>query len=97
VELEPQYKPLKPPEARDLAREIMETGHTSFTGHAREEMAKDKLEVGDCLNVLRAGQWGPGVVENNELRYRVSTQQMCVVCTFLSSTRLRIITAWRIQ
>jgi hypothetical protein len=47
--------PLKPPDAKKLAGEIVESGEVVFSSHAREEMEKDELESTDCLNLLRAG------------------------------------------
>lgn len=94
---QPSYEPLKPPEAKALAREIAESGFVVFTRHAQEEMAKDELATPDCLNVLRAGVFGPPELENGELRYRVSTQRMSLVIAFESNTRLTVVTAWRNQ
>jgi hypothetical protein len=94
---DPALKPLKPPDARKLAREIVENGTVEFSGHAREEMAKDELETTDCLNLLRAGVCQPPEFINGEWRYRITTQRICVVMVFASATRLRVVTAWRIK
>ena len=92
---DPRFHPLKPQDAKRLARRIAEDGVVSFTEHARAEMEKDDLQSTDCLNLLRAGIFHEAELENKELRYRVSTQRMCVVFVFLSTDRLRVITAWR--
>lgn len=93
----PDLEPLKPPNARKLIRDIVENGVVAFSGHALEEMEDDDMETPDCLNVLRGGVVGPAEYINNQWRYRVTTPRMCVVMTFLSSERLRVVTAWRIQ
>jgi hypothetical protein len=92
---DPVNDPLKPPDAKNLAREIMKTGMFGFSGHAEEEMAKDGLQATDCLNVLRAGSYEPAEYINGEWRYRVATSRICVVLTFKSDTRLRVVTVWR--
>ena len=65
--------------------------------HAAEEMAKDKLATTDCLNLVRAGVFGPAEFTNGEWRYRITTKWICIVITFLSDERLRVITAWRLD
>jgi hypothetical protein len=88
-------EPLKPPDAKRLAREIVNAGTVEFCSHALEEMAKDDLHTTDCLNVLRGGSYQPPEYINGEWRYRVETPRICVVMTFRSVTRLRVVTAWR--
>ena len=92
---DPALEPLKPPEAKKLAREIVENGILEFSAHAKEEMAKDDLHSTDCLNLVRAGVYEGAEHINGEWRYRVGTPRICVVITFVSNTRLRVITAWR--
>ncbi len=94
---DPSLAPLKPPVARQLARGIIENGLFEVSGHALREMKSDGLETSDCLNLLRAGVFGPPEYINGEWRYRVSTPRICVVITFVSDTRLRVVTAWRIK
>lgn len=93
---DPSLSPLKPPDAKDLAQRVVELGVVDFTGHALIEMKKDDLETTDCLNLLRAGVFEGGEYINGEWRYRVRSQRICVVITFVSETRLRVVTAWRI-
>jgi hypothetical protein len=74
---------------------ILQTGTVTFSGHAMEEMAKDKLTTVDAANVLRGG-----VVEfceeiNRSWRYRVRTSRMTFVVAFGSEDVLRVVTAWR--
>jgi hypothetical protein len=66
--IDPSVVPLKPPDAKRLARTIVKEGAVSFTQHAREEMAKDDLQSTDCLNLLRAGVFHASEWENDELR-----------------------------
>ena len=92
---DPVLGPLKPLDAKKLAREIVNNGTVEFGSHALEEMTKDGLQTTDCLNLLRAGIYESPEYTNGEWRYRVRTQRICVVVTFASETRLRVITAWR--
>jgi len=86
---------MKPDEARRLARDIVENGILDFSGHALDEMANDELHTTDCLNIVRAGVYSTPEYEKGELRYRVQTARICVVVTFESDTRIRVVTAWR--
>lgn len=87
--------PLKPDDARRLARRIAEHGFVVFSEHAREEMDKDDLQTGDCLNLLRAGVFEAPELIKGELRYKVRTKRMCFVVVFRSDERLRVVTGWR--
>lgn len=93
----PDLEPLKPPDAKKLAREIAELGDVQFSHHAIKEMKKDDLHTTDCLNLLRGGVYESPEFINGEWRYRITTQRMCVVIAFASDTRLRVVTAWRIE
>ncbi len=94
---DPALEPLKPPEAKQLVRSIVENGIVEFSGHALAEMANDELETTDCVNLLRAGVYNPPEPINGEWRYRVETQRICVVFAFTSKTRMRVVTAWRFK
>lgn len=94
---DPALEPLKSPEARKLAREIVMSGSVGFSIHTMEEMANDDLQSTDCLNLLRAGVFGPAEHINREWRYRVETPRICIVVAFSSVKELRIVTAWRIK
>lgn len=94
---DPALEPLKPADAKKLAREIVENGVVAVSSHAQEEMANDDLGTADCLNLLRAGVFEPAEFINGQWRYRITTQRICVVIAFTSSTRLRVVTAWRIN
>lgn len=77
-------------------RAVIEDGEVRWSRHARNELAKDALELSDALNVLRAGLVEPAEWENGEWRYRVRTSRMYVVVAFVEGG-LRIVTAWRIK
>ena len=94
---DPALEPLKPPEAKLFAREIIERGVVEFSGHANKEMLKDDLQTGDCMNLLRGGVYQPPEFTNGEWRYRIETQTICVVFAFASEMRLRVVTAWRFK
>lgn len=94
---DPVLEPLKPPEAKRLAREIVLSGVVGFSIHAMEEMAKDDLHSTDCINLLRAGVFGAAEYTNRQWRYRVTTPRICIVIAFTSESELRIVTAWRIK
>ena len=94
---DPAVEPLKPPEAKQLVRSIVENGTVEFSGHAIAEMEKDELDTTDCLNLLRAGVYNPPELTNGEWRYRIETQRICVVFAFTSETRMRVVTAWRFK
>ncbi|MHB1095602.1 MAG: DUF4258 domain-containing protein [Gemmatimonadaceae bacterium] len=95
MEENPDLGPLTPIQARDTVRRILEHGTTSFSSHAREEMANDDLQVGDCLNVLRGGAFEPPELINGTWRYRVSTNRICVVVVIPRDDRVRVVTVWR--
>jgi hypothetical protein len=77
-------------------KRIVREGDIAWSEHARKEMAKDNLDMGDCLNVLRAGAVSePPDLERGTWRYRVHTSRICVVVAFRSETELAVVTAWR--
>jgi hypothetical protein len=86
---------LRPQQARVMIRSILASGGVRWGDHALRELAKDRLEVGDAVNVLRAGIVREPEYENGEWRYHVETPSICVVVAFRSETALRVVTAWR--
>ncbi len=94
---DPKLAPLKPPDAKELAHEVLVSGVVEISGHASKEMMNDELDLADCVNLLRAGVFEPPELIKGEWRYRVMSQSICVVFTFVSDTRLRVVTAWRIE
>src|SRR5688500_11989161 len=88
-------EPLAPDIATKLIKQMIREGAVSWSDHVKEELIKDDLSTGDCLNVLRAGAvTEPADFERGTWRYRVRTNRMCVVVAFRSETELRIVTAW---
>ena len=94
---DPALEPLKPADAKRLARAIIDNGEVEFSGHALEEMEKDGLETTDCLNIIYGGAFQPPDYINGGWRYQALTQRICVVVAFDSETRLRVVTAWRMK
>lgn len=74
---------------------ILEEGVVTFSKHAREEMAKDRLNDQDALNVLRGAACDPAEWENGSWRYNFRTTRMVFVVAFRSETEARVVTAWR--
>jgi len=83
--------------ARRLLREILVSGTLTYSGHAKKELAKDKLTTQDVVNVLRAGVVEPSEFERGSWRHRVKTNTMCVVVVLVSEQEAVVVTAWRIR
>src|SRR5713226_2819721 len=83
--------------ARKLLRDILASGLLHFSGHAKREMARDRLTTVDAVNVLRAGVVEPSELENGSWRHRVTTNSICVVVTLASETEAIVVTAWRMR
>ncbi len=88
-------QPLSAASARKLAKAIIETGAIGFTRHAEKEMAKDKLDSVDVINVLRGGAYSEAEWESGAWRHQAYTQRIVVVIEFESEDELTIVTAWR--
>jgi hypothetical protein len=89
-------EPFDPTRAKQLIRNIINSGIVNFSSHAMEEMKKDSLTTVDCTNVLRGGVVEPPEVEKGTWRYRVRTNRIYVVVAFRSETQLVVVTAWRL-
>jgi hypothetical protein len=83
--------------ARRLLREILASGTLTYSGHAKKELAKDKLTTQDVVNVLRAGLVEPSEFERDSWRHRVTTNTMCVAVVLVSEQEAVVVTAWRIR
>lgn len=90
-------EPLRPDDAKQLIRSILQSGRFTYSKHAKEEMLEDDMTTVDCENVLRAGVVQPPDFEKASWRYRVETSRMAVVVAFRSSTELVVVTAWRVK
>jgi len=90
-------EPLNPDEAKRLIGEALGRGSISFSRHACDEMKQDKLDMVDCVNVLRAGVVEAPELEKGTWRYRVRTGTIVVVVAFADEMTVRVVTAWRIR
>jgi hypothetical protein len=89
-------EPFDSTRAKQLIRNIINSGVVSLSSHALEEMKKDNLTTVDCTNVLRGGVVEPPEMEKGTWRYRVRTNRMYVVIAFRSETQLVVVTTWRL-
>ena len=90
-------EPLNPVEARRLIQHILSQGEVTFSTHALDELAKDRLDIVDCRNTLRGGRVEPAELEHGSWRYRVFAPRMAVVVAFRSEQKLIVVTAWRMR
>lgn len=86
-------------QARKLLSQILNQGTAhkiSFSKHCREELKNDNLTTVDVLNVLKAGliKTEPEF-EKGTYRYRVETERIVVVISFMQPDFIRCVTAWR--
>ena len=88
-------EPLDEHTARRLLRSIVESGTVHFTGHALDEMRKDRMAKDDVLAILRSGLVEPAEFENGSWRYRVRRFNLWAVVAFRSETNAVVVTAWR--
>jgi len=63
--------------------------------HFRQEAEKDNIDMMDVTNVLRGGVVEEAEMESGEWRYRVRTQEFCVVVQFEAVDEILLITTWR--
>lgn len=88
-------EPLTAKAAKTLIKKILQDSDAVMSNHALREMEKDKLIVGDVLNVLRGGVVDEPEFENGSWRYRVRTNKIVAVVCFRSETELHVVTCWR--
>jgi hypothetical protein len=90
-------KQLHGTQAKKLIKEILKNGIVGFVKHAKDEMANDNLCQTDVINVLERGRiYEPADLSTRgDWRYRVHTDQICVVVSFRSCTDLTVVTVWR--
>lgn len=93
-------EPMKAPEVRRLAQQLLEKARFRVTGHAHDELANDDMDLADVQNVLRGGRLArdKGVsFERGAWRYRIETTRMAVVIEFSDDyTRFTVVTAFRL-
>lgn len=90
-------EPLPPSSVKRLLVAILARGVLSFTKHAYEEMANDKLTEIDVRNTLRGGKARSGEMERGTWRYRVETSRMAAVVAFRSESHAVVVTTWRFK
>jgi len=88
-------EPLPPNDARRLCREVFDGGSVTISKHAREELARDRIEAQDVAAVLRGGIVEPAELERGTWRYRLRAGNVYVVVAFRSESELIVVTAWR--
>ena len=88
-------EPLNPSAAKKLILKVLSDGTYFLSSHGEEEMAKDKLIIGDIINVLRGGVVEPGEMIKGSWRYRVRTAKIFAVVSFVSADSMCVVTAWR--
>ena len=89
-------EPLRPANARRLAKQIIETGKAAFSKHALAQLDARGMATGDVENVLRCAKADmPAEFENGSWRYKVFTTRITVVFAFRSSEELVVVSAWR--
>jgi hypothetical protein len=92
-----EEEPYPPSTVKKLLLEILKSETLSFSGHAYEEMAKDKLDEVDIVNVLRGGTARAGEFRDGTWRYQVHTSFICGVVAFRAESHAVVVTAWRIK
>lgn len=87
-------EPLAPSDARRRILDLVGSGRVRFSSHALERIAARRLDMADCLNVLRAGIVGEAEWERGSWRYPVFTPRgYTVVVAFRGDSLLVIVTA----
>lgn len=91
-------EPLRPPAVKKLILKIITVGIVTYSQpHAEEQMRKRRINMVDCVNVLRGGVAKEGEYENGSWRYQICTPMMCVVVRFETESMLEVVTAWRVK
>ena len=89
--------PLSKDRAKRLIVEILKSGTLSFSNHAQEEMAADKLDEVDVRNTLRGGWCALVELRTGSWRYRFETNQQGAVIVFRSETHAVVVTVFRFK
>jgi hypothetical protein len=87
-------------QARKLLNQIMKkhAQNLRFSKHALKEIANDNLSIVDIINVIKSPSARILVepeLEHGSYRYRLETQNILVVLSFVSKTEAVVVTAWR--
>lgn len=86
--------------ARKLIAEVANynSAKIRFSKHALEEIEKDDLTTVDIFNVIKspaARIVREGEMERGSYRYRLETNNIAVIVSFISETSFVVVTAWR--
>ncbi|WNG41539.1 hypothetical protein F0U61_53560 [Archangium violaceum] len=77
-------------------RHIVQKGSVSYSETFKGELSKIRMTMLDVENVLRCGcVLEEGQLESGICRYKVETDRMGIVVTFLSKTEMQLLKAWR--
>jgi hypothetical protein len=89
--------PLPLRQAKKLILDIIEKGMVTYSRpHALDRMKERDITMVDCINILRAGRMSEPEYVNESWRYRIETNSMAAVITFLSETGLMVVTVIRL-
>ncbi len=95
---------LGPIRGLELIGRILWGGSYQLTPHASAEMAKDDLDLVDCVNVLMSGSIDPARSGDRSpdpglegCRYAVRARGITVTVEMPSPMKLVVVTAWRIE
>lgn len=91
---------LQKEEARKLLVRMTkrEDADVTITKHAIEELTKDGFSADDAISMLESTEariLKEAEYENGSYRYRVETDEMCLIIVFDSERELTVITGWR--
>jgi hypothetical protein len=91
--------PLRPREAGELARGILESGRLAVTKHARKRMKERDLTLTDVENTIRCGavRGKPESTVQGMFKYRFETNRMAAIVMFRSEDEMLIWTAFRFE
>ena len=81
--------------ARDLIRQILDTGEVLYVPHYHDEAKKDAVLLADIEELLAHGLVEEPEFENGEWRYRVRRFRLSAIVAFRSETMLAVITVWK--
>ena len=91
-------EPFQAHEAKRRIRQILHEGFVDWElPHFRDELRKDRLDMVDAVNCLRAGIVEEAEMDSGEWRYRIRTQKICLLVQFEAEDELLVITIWRLR
>jgi hypothetical protein len=85
-------EPFAPQAAQRLARTILDSGRTVFSGHALDAMKDDDLSTPDAINTIRAGAYQQARICQRVVAVSDSNSAVTFVIVFRSDTELVVVT-----